>query len=383
MLNIAIRPQRLVFAALMLFALAVPATAQTIDTAGRQALLVDFDTGTVLLEKNADELMPPSSMSKLMTAYLVFEKLKEGKLKMTDMLPVTERAWRKQGSKMFVALGSQVKVEDLLRGVIVQSGNDACIVLAEGIAGSEEAFAEMATKRARELGLNQSVFKNATGWPDPGHVMTARDLSVLARRIITDFPDYYHIYSELNFTYNGIKQGNRNPLLYKNIGADGLKTGHTEAAGYGLTASVKRGDRRLILVINGLNSMNQRSDETERLIEWGFREFENYTLVEAGQPITEAEVWLGETATVPLVPANKAVATLPRAARKDMKVTAIYDGPVAAPIAKGQQVGKLVVTAPSLKQPQEIPLIAGADVPRLGFFGRVMASAKHLVLGGS
>ena len=372
-------------AALLLAAsalVAAPAArAETIETSAKYAILLDYTTGTVLLEKNADELMHPSSMSKLMTVYMVFERLKNGSLSVDDQMPVSEKAWRKQGSKMFVTLGSKVKVGDLLRGVVVQSGNDACIVLAEGLANSEDAFAAEMTKRAREIGLTKSVFKNATGWPDPEHLMTARDLSTLARRLITDYPEYYKIFSEMNFTYNGITQGNRNPMLYKGAGADGLKTGHTEDGGFGLTASVVRDGRRLILVVNGLMSMKERAEEPQRLIEWGFREFDNYTLFEAGDAITDAEVWLGKDERVPLVAGRKMLVTLPRKARKDAKVTAVFDGPIPAPIKKGQQVGKLVIEVPGIA-PAELPLVAGADVDKLGFVGRIGAAVKRILFGG-
>lgn len=360
---------------------AAPALAQ-VDTAAKQALLVDYGTGAVLLEKNADELMPPSSMSKLMTTYMVFDRLKNGSLSLDDTLPVSENAWRKQGSKMFVHVGDRVKIQDLLRGIIVQSGNDACIVVAEGLGGSEESFAAEMTRKSRDLGLTASVFKNATGWPDEGHLMTARDLSVLAKRLIADFPEYYRIYSELNFSYSGITQGNRNPLLYKNMGADGLKTGHTEAAGYGLTGSAQRGERRLILVINGLSSMKERAEETERLIEWGFREYDNYALFKGGEVVADAEVWLGDAPSVPLIAGQKLEVTLPRKVRRDMKVVAQFNGPVPAPVKKGAVIGQLVVSAPGMK-PVELPLLAGADVERLGFLGRIQSALKHILWGAS
>ena len=222
-----------------------------VDTAARWAFIMDFATGATLLEKDADTQMPPSSMTKLMTIYLVYERLKQGKMKLDDELAVSERAWRMGGSKMFVQLGTQVRVEDLIRGVIVQSGNDACIVFAEAIAGSEEQFADLMNQKAKELGLTNSYFKNATGWPDPEQHMSCRDIATLARRIILDFPEYYHYDAEKTFKYNNIEQGNRNPLVQKGT-ADGLKTGHTEAGGYGLAASSKRGDRRVIVVLNGL-----------------------------------------------------------------------------------------------------------------------------------
>jgi serine-type D-Ala-D-Ala carboxypeptidase (penicillin-binding protein 5/6) len=334
----------------------------------------------VLLDKNADQLMPPSSMSKMMTAYMVFERLKDGSLSLDDELPVSETAWRKGGSKMFVEVGAQIRVEDLLRGVIVQSGNDACIVLAEGLAGSEDAFSEQMTRRAREMGLTQSVFKNSTGWPDPEHVVTARELALLAQRIIEDHPEFYHYYSEREFTWHGIRQGNRNPLLYRNIGADGLKTGHTEDAGYGLTASAVQNDRRLILVVNGLPSMKARSDEAERLMSWGFREFANYALFKAGDTVDEAAVWLGDEDSVPLVLADDLTVTLPRGERNGMQVAVVYDGPIPAPIPEGQEIARLRVTWPG-GVPVEVPLTAGREVERLGAFGRIAASVKFLLLG--
>ncbi len=373
--------RRLLLAAALL-GLAAPATAEPIETAAKQALLVDFHTGAVLLEKNADELMPPSSMSKLMTSYMVFEAIKDGRLTLEDELPVSEKAWRKQGSKMFVMVGDKVKVDDLLKGVIVQSGNDACIVLAEGLAGSEEAFADEMTRRAREIGLDRSVFRNATGWPDEGHVMTARDLATLAKRLIIDHPQFYPYYAITSFTYNDITQGNRNPLLYKDMGADGLKTGHTEAAGYGLTASAKRGERRLILVVNGLESVKQRSEETERLLEWAFREFDNYVLYDNGQTVIEADTWLGAPEKLPLVAGKKFEVTLPRAARRDMTVKAVWDGPIPAPIRRGDQVAKLIVEVPG-QAAQELPLLAGADVEKLGFIGKIGAAVKYIIWGGA
>jgi D-alanyl-D-alanine carboxypeptidase (penicillin-binding protein 5/6) len=352
------------------------------DTQAREAVLLDMTSGTVLFEKDADVPMPPASMSKIMTAYMVFSRLREGRLSLDDMLPVSEKAWRMGGSKMFVEVNSQVRVEDLLRGVIIQSGNDACVVLAEGLSGSEEAFAEEMNRKAREIGLTGSNFRNATGWPDPEHRMTAHDLAVLAQHLIKDFPEYYHFYSETEFTYNGIRQGNRNPLLYDDVGVDGLKTGHTEASGYGLTASALRGDRRLVLVVNGLPSIKMRSRESERLLEWGFREFDNYKLFAAGGVVTDADVWLGEEGSVPLVIEKDLTVTLPRKARGEMKVTATFEGPLPAPIAKGGRVAKVVVTAPGV-DPVEVPLVAGADVGQLGIFGRLGAALKYLLWGNA
>ena len=377
--------RRLALAAVFV-ASALPALAQTMETQARQAYIVDMKTGAVLLEKNADEVMPPSSMSKMMTVHMLFEKLQKGEIKLTDEFPVSERAWRMQGSKMFVPLNGRVKVEDLIRGIVIQSGNDACIVVAEGLAGSEEAFADQMTKRARELGLTKTVFKNASGWPHPEHVTTARELAIIAKHTIESFPEHYKYYSEINYTFNGIKQGNRNPLLYKQTGADGLKTGHTEAGGYGLTASVKRGERRIIMVVNGIMVPNSaaglraRAQETEGLIEWAFREFENYSLFKAGESVQSAGVWLGDAKTVPLVAGDDMVVTLPRKARQGMKVTAVYQEPIAAPIQKGQQVGKLVIAAPGVPN-RELPLIAGESVRQLGPAGRITAAVSYLIFG--
>ncbi len=379
------------FAAVLLAAVCVSQAAWAqlgrIDTLARQMIMLDAASGAVIFEKNSDELMPPSSMSKLMTAYMVFDQLASGKLRMDDVFPVSEKAWRMQGSKMFVHVGDRVKVEDLLRGVIIQSGNDACIVLAEGVAGSEERFAEMMNERAKKIGLNNSSFRNASGWPDPEHMMTARDLATLAQRIINDFPQFYHFYSEKDFTYGidsvskkPITQGNRNPLLYKDIGADGLKTGHTEAAGYGLTASAKRGDRRLILVVNGLKSMNERSREAERLMEIGFREYETYKIFSAGNVVEDADVWLGDKAKVPLVMDRDIAVTMARRNRTGMKVTLSYDNNIPAPIAKGTPLAKLTVTAPEM-QPIEVALVAGDSVGQLGFTGRISAALGHLLWG--
>ena len=358
------------------------APAQALETNAREALLVDLETGTTLLAKDADAPMPPASMSKIMTAYMVFERLKDARLSLDDELLVSEKAWRKGGSKMFVKVGNKVRVEDLLRGVIVQSGNDACIVLAEAISGTEDAFAQEMTRRAREIGLQNSNFANATGWPDPNHWMTARDLALLAERIIEDFPEYYPYYAETEFTWSGIRQSNRNPLLYKSVGADGLKTGHTEEAGYGLTASAVQGERRLVLVLNGLSSQRERAEESARIMAWGFREFANYRLVSAGEELDQATVWLGEADSVPLVAPQDLTVTLSRAARANMKVKVVYDSPIPAPIAAGEVVARLVVEAPN-SEAVEIPLEAGQDVELLGVFGRLAAALKALIFGTS
>ncbi len=356
--------------------------AWAIETAAKQAILIDAETGAVLFEKNADEPTPPSSMSKVMTVYMVFEHLKDGSLSLDDKFPVSKKAWRKGGSKMYVLIDTSVRLEDLLRGAIVQSGNDAAIVIAEGLAGSEEAFAAEMNEKAREIGLENSSFRNASGWPEEGHVMSARDIATVSRRTILDFPEYYHYYQEKSFTYAGIRQGNRNPLLYRNMGADGLKTGSTEAGGFGLATSAVRDGQRLILVLNGLPSARVRANDAQRLIEWGFREFNNFTLFQAGETVEKAAVWLGAEPVVPLVIAKHLVVTLPRTARRKAKITVAYTGPITAPIKKGEEIAKLVITAPGVKT-VEVPLQAGAEVERLGLFGRLSAAIGYLLWGGS
>src|SRR6202048_2139385 len=346
-----------------------PKPGSGIETQAKHALVLEVETGTVLLDKGADERIPPASMSKIMTAYVVFGMLKEGRAALTDELPVSERAWRLQGSKMFVPIGGSISIDDLLKGMIIQSGNDACLVLAEGLAGSEEAFLELMNQKAKDIGLKDSHFTNVSGLPDPNHWMTARDLATLAIRTIKDFPDYYHYYGQVDYEYNNIKQGNRNPLLYKGVGADGLKTGHTEEAGYSLTASVARENRRIIVVIGGLPSMKARAQESERLIEWAFREFNDYRLFGAGDKVEDAEVWLGSDPKVPLTVGRDLIVTLPRKSRKDMKVTVEYDRPIPAPVSKGQMLGKVIVTAPDVP-PAEAPLIAGVSVDRMDALGR-------------
>jgi serine-type D-Ala-D-Ala carboxypeptidase (penicillin-binding protein 5/6) len=362
-----------------------PPTAKTpstigIDTEAQHAIIVEVETGAVLLDKGADERIPPASMSKMMTAYVVFGMLKSGRAKLTDELPVSEEAWRLGGSKMFVPLGGEVSIDDLLHGMIIDSGNDACLVLAQGLAGSEAAFVDVMNKEATKIGLKNSHFDNVTGLPDPEHWMTARDLATLAIRTIQDFPEYYKLYSEENFTYNNIKQGNRNTLLYGNIGADGLKTGHTQESGYSLTASVKRGDRRIVMVLSDLATMKARTEESERLVDWAFREFKDYRLFGAGETVENAEVWLGSAPRVPLTVDKDLMLTLPRNARDKLKVTADYDAPIPAPIKKGETLGKLVVSVPQMP-PIETPLVAAVDVERMGAIDRVATLAGYLVWG--
>ena len=378
----------------MVFTIALIATsgmnfgpAKAFETLAKEVVLMDAETGTILFEKNADVPMAPASMSKMMTIFIIFERLRDGRLSLDDTFRVSENAWRKGGAKsgsstMFLEPGKRVRIEDLIRGIIVQSGNDACIVIAEGISGSEEAFADEMTERAHQLGLGNSTFKNATGWPHPEHRMSPKDLATLAKLTIEQFPEYYHYYSERSFVYNGIKQNNRNPLIYKNMGADGLKTGHTQVSGYGLTGSATRGDRRLVMVVNGLQSKKERAREPERLLEWGFREFDNYALLSAGEVIQEASVWLGMEPTVSLVIESHLNLTLHKKVRRKMKVTVNYRSPIPAPVKKGDKLATLLVSAPG-EQTLEVPLLAAADVERLGLVGRVVAAFKFFLWGSS
>ena len=350
-----------------------------IDTAAKYAFIMDFNTGASLLDKEADVQQPPSSMTKLMTAYIVYGMLKIGRLQLSQMLPVSDKAWRMQGSKMFVPQGGSVSVEDLIRGMIIQSGNDACIVLAEAIAGSEDQFAEMMNAKAKELGLTNSHYANCTGWPDATQYMSCRDIASLASRIIRDFPEYYKYDKQTSFKYNGIEQQNRNSLVQKGL-ADGLKTGHTEAGGYGLVGSADRQGRRVILVVNGLTSMHARAEESERLLEWSFREYENVTLFGAGDTVETVKVWLGTKPTVPLVGGRDLVITMPKQWRDTAKIEVQYSAPITAPVGKGDVVGKLVVAGKGVPDMQ-VPLLAGMDVPRQGLPGRAVSVLSHYVLG--
>ena len=349
-----------------------------LDTQARQAFVLDSTTDTPLFAKDADTKMPTSSMSKMMTIYMVFDAIRNGKLKLDSQLPVSEHAWKQEGSRMFLNIGQTAKIEDLIRGVVIQSGNDAAVVLAEGLGGSEENFAEMMNAKAQDLGMNHSHFINATGLPDPQHYSTARDLATLAQALLRDFPEDYHYFSELDFSYNGIKQGNRNPLLYRSMQVDGLKTGHTDIGGFGLTASALRNGRRLIIVLNGMKDMQARADESAKALDWGYREFGLYPVAKAGDQLAEAKVYLGQAPTVPLQAPKDIQLTLPQTARSGLKATAQFTQPVAAPIAKGQQLGTLDVTAPGM-EPLHFPLVAATDVPQLGFFARIGAKL-HMLL---
>lgn len=352
----------------------------TNTTPAREAFILDDTTGTVLFEKNPDQRMPTSSMSKTMTMYLVFEALKSGKLTLDQKFPVSEKAWRMQGSKMFVSLGSQVSVEDLIRGVVIQSGNDATIVLAEGLAGSESRFAEMMNEKASDLGMKNSHFANASGWPDPDHYSTARDLAILARHLIHDFPEFYPYFSEMEFKYNNIQQYNRNPLLRHRIGADGVKTGHAEEAGYGLIGSGVRDGRRVIMVLNGLPDMKSRETESVRLLEWALSAFENRTLFSAGSFVGKAPVILGAEDSVPIAVPEALLITAPKNAATGIRAESIYDAPLRAPVSKGDSIGILRIDTPLLGL-QDFPLVAGADIPASGFFRAAFQKIKIRLLG--
>ncbi len=366
--------------ALILFAFYQPAQANPIKTLARQAIVIDETTGTVLFEKNADERMPTSSMSKVMTTYAVFDALKKGNIALNDTFLVSEKAWRKGGSKMFIEVGKHVKIEDLLRGVIIQSGNDATIALAEGLAGTEEAFAKGLTKKAQALGMNDSNFKNASGWPDPEHYSTARDLAKLASALIKSFPEYYKYFSEKTFTYNNIKQDNRNPLLYRDIGADGVKTGHTEVGGYGLIGSGVHNGRRVTIVINGLQSEKDRAQESAKLLDWGLKGFELKKLFAADTIIEYADVALGKEGNVALITNKDVVMTVPILPSEDITARVEMQSPVIAPIRAGQEIGTLIIKVPDLKE-HRVPVFAAQDVEKQGFISSVFAKAKYLLSG--
>lgn len=340
-------------------------------TSARWAYVLNSTTGTVLLEKDADQRMPPSSLTKMMTAYVVFAFLASGRTQLDQHFPVSDKAWRMQGSKMFVPHGENVSVRDLIQGMLIQSGNDACIVLAEGIAGSEARFVEMMNQAAGRLGLTGSHFTNVTGWPDDNHYMTARDVGVVAQRLIRDFPQYYSFFGEKDFTYNHIHQGNRNVLVDKGL-ADGLKTGHTDAGGFGLCASSLRNGTRVIVVINGTDSSNERAHEGERLMSWAFETFETVTFVKKGQILEEnAAVWMGQSRTVPLLAARDVTMTIPVGWRSRVHIDVEYPSPLHAPVKAGQEWGRVSVTLPE-HSPQVQPLLVGQSVESLGLVGRAM-----------
>ncbi|TNE42662.1 MAG: D-alanyl-D-alanine carboxypeptidase [Alphaproteobacteria bacterium] len=375
---------RRLFVILTLVSLVFPAAARAqddlIDTPGTYVVLMDADTGEVLYNKNGDVRMAPASMSKLMTIAVLFDAIDSGVYSLNDTFHVSRKAWQKGGSKMWVMVDTDIRIEDLIQGIIVQSGNDACIVVAEGIAGSEDAFAERMTEFGQRIGLQNSTFRNSTGWPDPNHMMTAHDLALLARYLIKQHPDLYHYFAEQEFSWSDITQPNRNPLLFLNLGADGLKTGHTEESGYGLVGSSVRDGQRMIMVVNGLNSERERASEGRRLLEVAHREFKHLDLFAAGEEVSQATVWNGQAKRVPLVVNDDVKAVLHRRVRDDLKVTVNYSGPLPAPIVAGTQVATLTVEAPGMTT-KEVPLYAGADVDKVGFFGR-LGSAIGVMLYG-
>ncbi len=355
------------FATLPFAAMAVPVAASAAtppETLARQAFLVDLSTGTVLMDKNGEDRMAPSSMTKMMTAYLVYEAITKGATSLDTPFPVSQAAWRMGGSRMFVKMGSSVRVEDLLRGLLVDSGNDAAVALAEGLAGSESAFAETMNAKAQQLGMRNSHFMNASGWPHPDHYTTAHDLALLGMHLIRDFPQFYHYEAERTFTWNGIKQGNRNPLLYHPVGVDGIKTGHTDVGGFGLTASGERNGRRLLLVVNGLPSAQARNDEPIRLLDWGWNGFRAYPLLRAGETVDTVPVWMGEADSVPVVTGQDVAVTLAPQDRDSLRVEEKLTEPLPSPIHRGQVVGQLVVDYAGGER--TVDLLAAADVPAAG-----------------
>jgi len=363
------------------FLLALPGWAlaePVISTPAEYAVIMDYKTGAVLFEKNADIPTAPASMSKLMTVAIVFERLNSGALSFDDNFTVSKKAWKMGGSKMWVRVDTEIALEDLLRGIIVQSGNDACIVIAENIAGSEEAFAALMNQKAREWGMNDSTFANATGWPDPGHKMSMRDLALLTRKIIRDYSEYYKMFAETEFTWEKIRQPNRNPLLETVDGADGLKTGHTEESGYGLVGSAIQNGERRIIVVNGLTSERERVVETQRLMRIAFNDFTNKAVYPAGAIVGDALVFKGREKSVPLITNAPVEMILHRSALASIDATVIYEGPVAAPVKANQQIGFLRVVVSS-GDPQEYPLFAGKPVRELSALGKIGFAAKSLL----
>jgi len=358
----------------------------TLQTNAQFAVVMDYDSGALLFSKGGDDLMKPASMAKLMTVAILFEKLKHGDVKLDDKFLVSEAAWRQgmteksEGSKMFVQVGDSISVEDLVRGIVIQSGNDACIVVAEHFAGSEAAFAELMNAEAKRIGLLHSTFANSNGLPDPRQNVSAHDLALLARYIIKEFPQYYHYFSEKEFTWSKITQPNRNLLLTSYPGADGLKTGHTAESGYGMTASAVQDGRRLIVVVNGLKSENDRLAEVKRLFDIGFREFKTYALLKPGDVVGEATVWAGEMHSVPLTVKQPVNIMLRRASRSGLKVTLKYQEPIVPPITRGKQLGSLLITAPGAPD-MTVPVYAGAEVEGGGILTYMKVGAQALVMG--
>ena len=356
-------------------------SAQTVggfETRATSAYVRDLTTGTVLMEKAADVPLPPASMSKLMTLLMLFEAIEDGRTTLDTTFTVSPRAYQMGGSRMFLEPTDRPTAEDLIRGIAVLSGNDASVVVAEGLAGTEEAFAQLATRRARELGMRNTTLANSSGWPHPDHLMSKRDLGILAEYIISNFPQYYPYLAEREFTWNGITQPNRVPLLGAGVGLDGLKTGFTSAAGYSLTGSVRQGERRIVFAFGGLDSERARVQEAEAIINWAFRQFAKVTIGEAGATMADAPVWLGESASVPLVLADSAEILVPAIGTRDFAARVVYDSPLPAPIAAGDELGMLIVEIPDMGE-MRLPLVAGAVVAEGGFTVRATASAQRLM----
>jgi D-alanyl-D-alanine carboxypeptidase (penicillin-binding protein 5/6) len=363
---------------LALALLALPARA--FETASTAAWVYDVTTQTVLMDKNADQPVPPASMSKLMTILMLFEALRDGRVTMETEFAVSSRATAMDGSTMFLQESDRPTVNDLIRGMIINSGNDACVVVAEGLAGTEEAFSAQMTERARALGMTASSFVNASGWPAEGHLMSMRDLGILAQHLIKDFPEYYPIFSETAFNYKDrapANARNRNPLLELGVGADGLKTGHTDEAGYGLVGSAKQGDRRVIFAITGLPSSVARAEEAERIVAWAFRQFSEKTVAKSGTRVAEAAVHLGDAETVGLVPGADVRLLVPALVQDSMTAEVVYNGPLVAPITAGTPVAELIVHVPGLPD-RRFPLVAEADVGKAGFVKRVTTAGWSL-----
>jgi D-alanyl-D-alanine carboxypeptidase (penicillin-binding protein 5/6) len=356
------------------------APARAFETQATAAWVYDVTTHTVLMDKNADEPLPPASMSKLMTINMLFEALRDGRVTMDTQFAVSSRAKAMGGSTMFLQETDRPTVEELIHGMIINSGNDACVVVAEGLAGTEEAFARQMTERARALGMTASVFANASGWPDPIQRMSMRDLGILAQRLIEEFPEYYPVFALTEFDYKNRapdNRFNRNPLLKLGIGADGLKTGHTSEAGYGLVGSARQGDRRVIFAITGLTSDTGRAEEAERIVGWAFRQFAEKTVARAGVRVAEAEVHMGSAATVGLVPETDLRLLVPALVQDSIAAEVVYNGPLTAPVVKGSRVAELIVHIPDLPD-RRVALVAEADVGKAGFVGRLKVAANHL-----
>ena len=362
---------------------ALPASA--FDTRARAAWVYDLTTRTVLLEKDADQPLPPASMSKLMTLNMLFEALREGRVGMDTTFAVSTRAKEMGGSTMFLNEMDRPTVQELMKGIVINSGNDACVAVAEGLAGSEEAFAASMTERAKMLGMTQSTFANASGWPHPNHRMSLHDLGVLAVRLITEFPEYYPLFSETTYNYKNrapANATNRNPLLKiaaADWHADGLKTGHTEEAGYGLVGSAVMGERRIVFVISGLASEAERAQEAEAIANWAFRQFVMKTVAPKGVRLAEAPVWLGAEKTVGLVPANDVTLLIPAGAAEGITAEVVFDSPVSAPIAAGAELGRLEITVPGLGATRVVPLVAQNEVAAGGFVVRFTSALGRLV----